>query len=106
MESKFTGTLLGSIGITIAVFAIVFFTFGLGTPWALVIKERWIADNTYIEGHHLYFTGTGAGLFGNWIKWFLLTIITLGIYSFWLGIKVKQWQVSNTHIVKNDYSAV
>ena len=97
MQSKFTGGLLGMIGIAILQAVISFITFGFGVPWAICIKERWYAKHTVIDGRKLTFDGTGAQLFGNYIKWFLLTIITFGIYSFWLSIKMKQWVTKHTH---------
>ena len=97
MESKFTGGLLGLIGISILQWLITFITLGLGAPWAICLKESWIAKHTIIDGHKLTFNGTGGQLFGNYIKWFFLTIITLGIYSFWLSIKMKQWVTKHTH---------
>ena len=96
-RSEFTGGLLGLIGISILQALLILITLGLGAPWAICIKERWIAKHTYIDGRQLTFDGTGAQLFGSYIKWFLLTVITLGIYSFWLGIKMKQWLVKHTH---------
>ena len=97
MESKFTGTLLGLLGINILQWFIIVCTFGLCLPWAICIKESWIAKHTIIDGQRLTFDGTGGQLFGNYIKWFLLTIITLGIYGFWLDIKMKQWVTKHTH---------
>jgi hypothetical protein len=97
MESKFTGGLAGLIGISILQFLLTAVTLGLGAPWAVCIKERWIASHTVIDGRQLFFDGTGGQLFGNYIKWFLLTIITLGIYSFWLTINMKKWVVKHTH---------
>ena len=99
MESKFTGGLLGLIGITILQGIIIGFTLGIATPWAICLKESWITKHTIIDGHQLTFNGTGGQLFGNYIKWFLLCIITLGIYSFWLNIKMKQWVTKHTHMV-------
>ena len=95
--SKFTGGLLGLIGINILMGLIIGFTFGLCTPWALCVKERWIAKHTYIDGKQLKFDGTGGQLFGKFLVWILLTIITFGIYSFWLEIKMKAWIVKHTH---------
>lgn len=97
MESKFTGGLLGMIGIGILQALIVTFTLGIATPWAVCLKEAWYAKHTIIDGQRLTFDGTGLQLFGNYIKWFLLTLITLGIYGFWLNIKMKQWVVKHTH---------
>ena len=98
-ESKFTGGLLGLIGINILSAIITGITLGIAAPWAICLKQEWIAKHTIIDGHKLYFDGTGGQLFGNYIKWFLLTIITLGIYGFWLDIKMKQWIVKHTHLV-------
>ncbi|MDY0276713.1 MAG: DUF898 family protein [Acholeplasma sp.] len=95
-NSKFTGGLLGLIGIAILSGIIVLFTLGICLPYAVVIRQRWIAEHTYIEGKQLKFVGTGISLFGQWIKWLLLCIITLGIYSLWVNIKMKQWVVQNT----------
>ena len=97
MESKFTGGLLGMIGIGILQGMIITFTLGLGLPWAVCIKQRWIAKHTIIDGKRLTFDGTGGQLFGNYIKWFLLTLITFGIYGFWLTIKMQQWITKHTH---------
>ena len=97
MESKFTGGLLGMIGIGILQWLIIMVTFGFGVPWAICLKESWYAKHTIIDGRPLKFGGTGTQLFGNYIKWFLLTIVTFGIYSFWLNIKMKQWVVKHTH---------
>ena len=98
MESRFTGGLLGLVGVTILQDLLILITFGLGAPWAVCMKERWIANHTVLDGRQVYFDGTGGQLFGNYIKWFLLTLITLGIYGFWLNIKMKKWLVMHTHL--------
>ena len=98
MESKFTGGLLGMIGIGILQALIITFTLGLALPWAVCIKEAWYAKHTVIDGKQLVFDGNGLQLFGNYIKWFLLCIITFGIYSFWLTIKMQQWITLHTHL--------
>ncbi len=97
MESKFTGGLLGLIGINFLQILLIAVTLGIAAPWAICIKERWIAKHTVIDGHQLVFDGTGGQLFGKYIVWMLLTVITLGIYGFWLDIKMKQWLVKHTH---------
>lgn len=96
-ESQFTGGLLGLIGINLLQALMIGLSLGLGTPWAICMKERWMAGHTIIDGKRLTFDGTGSQLFGNYIKWFLLTILTLGIYGFWLDIKMKQWITKHTH---------
>ncbi len=97
--SIFTGGLLGLIGINLGMALLTLFTLGIGAPWALCMKERWMARHTYIDDRQLRFDGTGGQLFGNYIVWMLLTLITFGIYSFWLEIKMKQWLVKHTHMV-------
>jgi hypothetical protein len=96
-ESKFTGTMLGLLGVKVLSFIITSFTLGLGYPWAVSYKQKWLVKNQIIDGEQLVFTGTGGGLFGNYIKWFLLTIITLGIYGLWLPLKIQGWITKNTH---------
>jgi uncharacterized membrane protein YjgN (DUF898 family) len=87
------GTYIGT-GILAVVITLV--TFGIATPFAIVLRQRWRAKHTYVNGHRLVFVGTGVGLFGLWIKWLLLTIVTLGIYAFWLVPQVTKWVVENT----------
>jgi uncharacterized membrane protein YjgN (DUF898 family) len=99
-ESKFTGGLLSLIGISILQFFLIVFTLGLGAPWAICMKERWIAKRTVIDGKQLVFDGTGLQLFGTYIKWWFFCIITLGIYGLWLNIKMKQWVVKHTHLAE------
>ena len=98
MQSKFTGGLLGLIGISILQGLIVGFTLGIATPWAVCLKQSWLAKHTIIDGHQVVFDGTGGQLFGNYIKWFLLSIITLGIYSLWLSINIQKWVTKHTHL--------
>ena len=99
MKSKFTGGLLGMIGISLLQALISFVTLGFGVPWAVCLKEAWIAKHTIIDGRQLVFDGKGAQLFGNYIKWFLLCIVTIGIYYFWMDIKMKKWVVKHTHLL-------
>ncbi len=101
-NSKFTGGILGLIGVNLLTFIITFFTFGIATPWAVVIRQKWIINNTIIEGKQLYFDGTGLQLFGSWIKWLFFIIITFGIYSFWVVIKLQDWKTKHTHFVENN----
>jgi uncharacterized membrane protein YjgN (DUF898 family) len=58
------GTYLGT---GILSFINTVFTLGICFPFALVLKERWRAKHSYIDGHRLVFTGSGWGLFGNWV---------------------------------------
>ena len=91
------GTYLGT---AILAFLITVFTLGICYPYALVLRQRWIAKHTFVEGRQLKFTGTGVGLFGHWIKWFLLCVITLGIYGFWIAPRVRKWVVEHTDFVQ------
>jgi uncharacterized membrane protein YjgN (DUF898 family) len=93
---RFDGGAGTYVGTGILAFAITLATFGIATPFAIVLRQRWRAKHTYVNGHRLVFVGTGVGLFGLWIKWLLLTIVTLGIYAFWLVPQVTKWVVENT----------
>lgn len=99
MESKFSGGLLGLIGITLAEALISLVTFGICVPWGVCIRQRWIAKHTILDGKQMVFDGTGGGLFGQYIKWFLLSIITIGIYALWIPIKMQAWITKNTHLI-------
>ncbi len=87
------GTFLGT---AIAAFLITILTLGIAFPWAICLKQQWIAKHTIISGRRCKFIGTGIGLFGLWIKWFLLLIITLGIYGFWIVPELQRWIVEHT----------
>ena len=87
------GTYLGT---AILAALITILTLGIGYPFSLVLRERWSAKHTYIDGQRLIFNGSGVGLFSLWIKWFLLIIVTVGIYSFWVAPRLQQWKVENT----------
>ena len=96
-NSRFDGTVLDTLLVSIATSLIVTFTFGIATPWALCIMWNFIVSHVIVDGKRLYFDGNGAQLFGNWIKWFILTIVTLGIYSFWVVPKLCDWVAKHTH---------
>lgn len=86
--ATFLGTLLLALLVTIA-------SLGIAYPFALVLRQRWKAKHTYVEGRRLMFTGTGLGLFGNWIKWLFFIFVTCGIYSFWVVPRVVKWTVEH-----------
>ncbi len=102
IKSIYTGGVFGLLGIRILSLLITLFTLGIALPWALCLKERYIASHTIIDNKQLTFDGTGAQLFGNWIKWVLLSIITFGIFIFWLTNKKKKWVIKHTHCVSNN----
>lgn len=83
-------------GTTILAVLITVLTFFICYPFALVLRERWRAKHTYVDGHRLMFNGTGLGLFGLWLKWLFLIIITITIYSFWVAPRVQKWKVEHT----------
>lgn len=99
MESRFSGKLWGLICLSIKQFLLCLVTLTIGTPWAICMKERWIAKNTIIDNKQLIFDGKGIQLLGKMIKWGFLCIITVGIYSLWVGLKYKEWVVYHTHAV-------
>lgn len=90
------GTYVGT-GILAALITV--FTLGICYPFALVLRERWRAKHSFIDGRQLVFRGSAIGLFGLWIKWFLLSVITLGVYLFWVGPRIAAWKWKNTAFV-------
>jgi uncharacterized membrane protein YjgN (DUF898 family) len=92
----FDGGAATYIGTAILGFLITVCTFGICYPFALVLRQRWRAKHSYIDGQRLIFTGSAVGLFGNWIKWLLLIFVTLGIYSFWVGPRIQRWVWEHT----------
>ena len=93
-SKKFTfdggaATYLGTaiLGIIITVFSL-----GICYPFALVLRQRWRAKHSYIDGKRLVFTGSAVGLFGRWLLWLLLIFATLGIYAFWVGPRIQKWK--------------
>jgi uncharacterized membrane protein YjgN (DUF898 family) len=92
----FDGGAATYVGTAILGFLITLCTLGICYPFALVLRERWRAKHSYVDGQQLVFTGSAWGLFGNWIKWLLLSVITLGIYLFWVGPRIAKWKWENT----------
>ena len=97
MASKFTGSMLGLIGINLVGALFCILSLFIALPWAVCMKQRWLAQNTIIDGKQLNFVGDGGALFGKYIVWLILTVVTFGIYGFWLRIKMRRWIVNNTH---------
>ena len=71
-------------------------TLGILYPFALVLKERWRAKHSFIDGRRLVFTGSATGLFGRWLLWLLLSVVTLGIYLLWVGPRIARWKWEHT----------
>ena len=94
---KFDGGAATYVGTGVLAALITICTFGICYPFALVLRERWRAKHSYIDGFQLEFTGSATGLFGNWIKWLLLSIITFGIYLFWVGPRIQSWKWEHTN---------
>jgi hypothetical protein len=92
----FDGGAATYVGTGLLAFLITVFTFGVCTPFAIVLRQRWRAKHTFIQGHRLIFVGSAVGLFGHFIKWWALIILTLGIYSFWVIPRMTKWVVENT----------
>ena len=91
----FDGGAATYVGTGLLAFLVTVVTLGIALPFAIVLRQRWVAKHTYIEGRRLMFTGSGMGLFGNWVKWWLLTLVTLGVYSFWVIPRLTKWKVEH-----------
>lgn len=97
---QFHGGASSYLGVGILSALLTIFTFGIATPWAICMQQRWKINNTTIGGRKLQFNGSGIGLFGLWIKWLIFIFITFGIYSLWVGPRIQQWVVENTDFVE------
>jgi len=93
----FDGGAATYVGTALLAFLITVLTLGICYPFAVVLRERWRAKHSYIDGYPLVFTGSATALFGNWIKWLLLSVITLGIYLFWVGPRIQSWKWEHTN---------
>lgn len=76
---------------------------GFFYPYALVLRERWRAKHSWIDGYPLVFTGSATGLFFNWLKWWVLCLVTLGIYLFWVGPRITRWKWEHTDFDRGRY---
>jgi uncharacterized membrane protein YjgN (DUF898 family) len=83
------------VGTAVLAFLVTILTLGICLPFAMVLRERWKAKHTYVEGRRLVFTGSGIRLFGHWLLWELLIVVTLGIYSFWVVPRLTKWKVEH-----------
>jgi hypothetical protein len=97
----FDGGAATYLGTGILAFLVTVLTLGICAPFGVVLRQRWRAKHTYVEGRRLIFVGGGFQLFGLWLLWWLLTIVTLGIYFFWVGPRLQKWIVENTDFDPN-----
>ena len=65
---RFDGGAGTYLGTGVLALLVTVFTLGICYPFALVLRERWRAKHTYLDGQRLTFTDTGIGLCGLWIK--------------------------------------
>ncbi|MGE9616461.1 MAG: DUF898 family protein [Solitalea-like symbiont of Acarus siro] len=103
-QFEFRGTGLSFIGPAIIGWLIIVISFGLATPWAIVIYQKWKMSNTYIKGKQLKFTGSGIDLFLRWILWCVALYITLDIFYFWLIPMLQKWITENTCFFDIEYN--
>ena len=101
-KSKFTGGLLGLIGISILASLLTACTLCIGAPWAFCMTQRWIVNHTIVDGKQLYFDGTGGQLWGKIFLWLLLTVVTLGLFVLWYPIVMQKWVTKHTHFLEDE----
>lgn len=92
----FDGGAATYVGTALLGFFITVCTLGIMYPYALVLRQRWHAKHTYINGRQLRFRGLATDLFLQWVKWLLLSIITVGIYLLWVQPRLTRWVVEHT----------
>jgi uncharacterized membrane protein YjgN (DUF898 family) len=100
---RFHGGAATYVGTALLGALITICTLGICYPFALVLRERWRAKHSSIDGYPLVFTGSATALFGNWIKWFLLIVVTFGIYLFWVGPRIAEWTWEHTDFDRSRY---
>lgn len=93
---RFDGGAATYVGTSLLCVLVTVCTLGICYPFALVLRERWRAKHSSIDGYALVFTGSATALFGNWIKWLSLSFITAGIYLFWVGPRIARWKWEHT----------
>jgi len=94
---EFDGEGLSFLWLMIWTSILTVLTLSFFSPWAYVIRQKWIAEHTTINGKRLTFRGTGGGLLGTWFVVMLLCLITFGIYLPWGFCRIKRWQISNLY---------
>jgi uncharacterized membrane protein YjgN (DUF898 family) len=92
---QFLGTGLGCLWLTIWTSVLTFITLGLFFPWSYSAWQRWIAQNTYVNGRRLVFTGSGGAFFLRWLLIVVLSLITFGLYAPWGYCLIKRWETDN-----------
>jgi uncharacterized membrane protein YjgN (DUF898 family) len=93
---RFDGGATTYVGTALLGALVTICTLGICYPFAMVLRERWRAKHSYIDGFQLVFTGSATGLFGNWLKWLFLSVITCGIYLLWVGPRISRWKWEHT----------
>lgn len=93
---KFDGGAGTYIGTGLLAFLMTVLTLGILLPFAVVLRQRWRAKHTTIDGRRLAFYGSAMGLFGRWLLWLLLIVVTVGIYSLWVVPRLTRWVVEST----------
>ncbi len=94
--SRFTGGAGGWFGYNLLMIVLPLVTFGIGLPFAIVMRAKWLAGNTVIGGSPLVFTGSGGRLFGKMLLWGLLSVVTFGIFDLFVYVKYLRWEKAST----------
>jgi uncharacterized membrane protein YjgN (DUF898 family) len=92
----FDGGAATYVGTALLAVLVTVLTLGICYPFAVVLRQRWRAKHSMIDGRRLEFTGSAAGIFGRWLWWLFLIVVTLGIYSFWVVPRMEKWKWEKT----------
>ena len=93
---EFDGGAATYVGTAILAALVTVLTAGICYPFAVVLRQRWRAKHSMIDGRRLEFTGSAWGIFGRWVWWLFLVFVTLGIYSFWVMPRMERWKWEHT----------
>lgn len=94
MKLNIIGALLSSI--IRKIFLII--TFGLGIPFIIWYKMKYLINRQYISGKRLIFNGSIRSSYGWFLFRFYLIFLTFGLYFPIFLYKLNQWIIMNTHI--------
>ena len=105
MESKFTGSVLGFLGMKMLALPMLLLgivSLGILWAWYRMKLHRWITMHTWVDGRQLRFDGRTMEFWVRGIIWMFFSTITFGIYTiFFLGPRRQHWFASRTHVAQS-----
>lgn len=95
---EFTGKGASLFWLTIWTTFLTLITLGFYLPWAICVRARWNARNSFVDGKQLRFAGKGGQVAGIVYISTLLSILTLGIFAYWGYCAIRKWIYLNIEV--------